>query len=117
MRFIPLDWQLNDYVPNAEAILRASGLPNIISASPANEVMAGPDPVYRQLDEAMPHWQAYGPSHGWQLLDMDYIHHPDVGTLVPVAMAWLGHEQLLLYSLNLICIAQPDGSFTIGRLV
>lgn len=117
MRFIPLDWQLNDEVPNAESMLRESGLPNIISASPPNGAMIGPDPVYRQLDEAMPHWQAYDTTHGWQLLDMDYIYHPSVGTLVPVAMAWLGQEQLLLYSLKLICIAQPDGSFTVGRLV
>lgn len=109
MRFIPLDWQLNDDVPNAEEIFSASGLSKILEVSV--------DPIFRQLDSAMPTWQVYGPEMNWQLLDADYLHHPKIGTLVPVAMAWLGHEQILLYSLKLICIAQPDGSFTVGRLV
>jgi hypothetical protein len=109
MRFIPLDWQLNDSVPNAEEMFSASGLAKIIGVSV--------DPIYRQLDEAMPTWQVYGPNMNWQLLDLDYLYHPEIGTLVPVAMAWRGHEQILLYSLNVICIAQPDGSFTVGKLV
>lgn len=109
MKFIPLDWQLNSDVPNAETMFNASGLAKTLGVSI--------DPIYRQLDEARPHWQVYGPDKGWQLLDADYIHHPQIGTFVPVAMAWLGHEQILLYSLGLICITQPDGSFTIGRLV
>lgn len=109
MKFIPLDWQINSDVPNAEEMFSASGLSKIIGVSI--------DPIYRQLDEAMPTWQVYGPNFGWQLLDADYLHHEKVGTLVPVAMAWLGHEQILLYSLNLICITQPDGSFTVGRLI
>jgi hypothetical protein len=109
VKFIPLDWQLNEDIPNAEELFSASGLAKTIGVSV--------DPIYRQLDEARPSWLVYGPDKGWQLLDADYLHHPNIGTLVPVAMAFLGHEQILLYSLNLICIAQPDGSFTVGRLI
>jgi hypothetical protein len=108
VKFVPLDWQINTDVPNAEEMFRASPLPKILTVSV--------DPIYRQLDEAMPAWICYGPKMNWQLLDADYLHHPDIGTLVPVAMAWHGQEQILLYSLNVICIAQPDGSFTVGRM-
>jgi hypothetical protein len=108
-----LDWQLNEDEPEAVSWLAQALVAELITT-------ASPDPIYRQLDINYPKWQVYGPQPdgtSWALLEHDYLYHPSVGTLIPAAMAWLRSEKLIVYNFKLICIVQPDDSFTVGRIV
>jgi hypothetical protein len=105
-----LDWHLNSALPEAVQILAQSQVATLITP---NSV----DPIYRQLDENRSTWQVYGPDMKWELLPDDYLYHPSVGTLIPAAMAWLGQEKIVVYRFQLICIIQPNGEFSVGRIV
>lgn len=105
-----LDWQINQALPEAIEILAEARVAALITT---NSV----DPIYRQLDENWSAWKVYPPGMKWELLRDDYLYHPDVGTLIPAALAWLGSEKIVVYRFQLICIIQPDDSFTVGRIV
>lgn len=105
-----LDWHLNDSLPEALDILAQAQVATLITP---NSI----DPIYRQLDENWSTWQVYPPGMKWELLPNDYLYHPDVGTLIPAAMAWLGSEKIVVYKFRIICIVQKDDSFTVGRIV
>lgn len=108
-----LDWQINTALPEALSILAEARVAELITPN-------SPDPIYRQLDINCPTWQVWAPSQeggGWSLLPDDYLYHPNVGTQIPAAMAWLGQEKIIVYKFQLICIVQPDDSFTVGRIV
>jgi hypothetical protein len=104
-----LDWHINDALPEAMDILARARVAELLTP---NSV----DPIYRQLDTNWPHWQCYPPGMKWELLPDDYLYHPNIGTLIPAAAAWLGQEKIVVYNYRLICIVQPDGSFTVGRI-
>jgi hypothetical protein len=105
-----LDWHINSALPEAMDILVQARVATLITP---NSV----DPIYRQLDTNWSAWQVYPPGMKWELLEDDYLYHPSVGTLIPAAMAWLGQEKIIVYRFQLICIVQPDNSFTVGRIV
>lgn len=106
-----LDWHINSSLPEALECLAEARIAEFITP-------ASPDPAYRQLDINYPKWKVWGPSEeggGWELLPDDYLYSPTLGTLIPAAMAWLRSEKILVYKHSLICIVQPDDSFTVGR--
>jgi hypothetical protein len=105
-----LDWQVNEAMPDAVSILAQARVATLITP-------ASVDPIYRQLDQNWSAWQVYPPGMQWELLPNDYLYHPNIGTLIPAAMAWLGKEKIVVYNYQLICIIQPDDSFTVGRIV
>lgn len=104
-----LDWYLNDGLPDAVAILAEARVAELITPSSL-------DPIYRQLDLNWPTWRTWGPGMKWELLQNDYLYHPNLGTLIPAAQAWLGTEKIVVYKFQLICIIQPDGKYTVGRI-
>lgn len=107
-----LDWHLNSALPEARDILTQARVAELLVANSL-------DPIYRQLDENCPTWQVWAPSQegaGWSLLPDDYLYHPNIGTQIPAAMAWHGQEKIVVYNYQLICIIQPDDSFTVGRI-
>jgi hypothetical protein len=105
-----LDWHYNQALPEAMTILAEARIAELITPR-------SPDPIYRQLDQNCPKWSVWGPMQaGWDLLRDDYLYHPNVGTLIPAAMAWLRSEKIVVYRFELICIIQPDQSFTVGRI-
>lgn len=104
-----LDWHLNTALPEAMDILARAQVAGLLTP---NSV----DPIYRQLDENWPTWQVYPPGMGWELLPDDYLYHPNIGTQIPAAQAWLGKEKIVVYNYGLICIVQTDDSFTVGRI-
>ena|SRR6185295_6981930 len=107
-----LDWHYNSAMPEAVAVIAEARVAEFITPK-------SPDPIYRQLDENCPNWQVWGPSvigGGWELLPDDYLYHPNIGTLIPAAMAWLCSEKIIVYRFELICIVRPDESFTVGRI-
>lgn len=108
-----LDWHINSTLPEAMAVLAEARVAELLTT-------ALPDPIYRQLDWHCPNWKVWGPNEqggGWELLPDDYLYSPTLGTLIPAAMAWLRSEKIIVYKHRLICIVQPDGSFTVGRIV
>jgi len=107
-----LDWHLNSALPEALEVLAEARVAEFITPKSL-------DPIYLQLDKNCPKWQVWGPSAiggGWELLPDDYLYHPNIGTQIPAAMAWLRSEKIIVYRFGLICIVQPDDSFTIGRM-
>jgi hypothetical protein len=107
-----LDWHLNTSLPEAVSVLAEAKVAELITP-------ASLDPIYRQLDLNYPTWQIWGPSAegvGWSLLPDDYLYNTNLGTLIPAAMAWLRSEKIVVYAHGLICIIQPDESFTVGRI-
>ena len=107
-----LDWHINSTLSEAMSVLAECRVAEFITP-------ASPDPIYRQLDINCPKWKVWGPSEaggGWELLPDDYLYHPNLGTLIPAAMAWLRSEKILVYKFELICVVQPDDSFTVGRI-
>lgn len=107
-----LDWQINSSLPEAMEALAEARVAEFITP-------ASPDPIYRQLDINIPDWTVWGPSAiggGWTLMEGDYLYHPNLGTLIPAAMAWLRSEKIVVYKYALFCIIQPDDSFTVGRI-
>lgn len=106
-----LDWHLNDHFPHDEAL-------SILAEARVAELLtpASIDPIYRQLDEKYPTWVCYNDKMKWELGADDYLYHPNLGAMMPVAMAWLGTEQIIVYKARVFCIVQQDGSFTVGRI-
>ncbi len=108
-----LDWHVNTTLQEAMTTLAEARVADLITP-------ASPDPIYRQLDINCPNWQVWASAPegvGWTLLPDDYLYHPNVGTLIPAAMAWLRSEKVLIYKYQLICIVQLDDSFTVGRII
>lgn len=108
-----LDWHINTAMPEALDILAKARVAELLVAN-------SPDPIYRQLDLTCPQWQVWASSPegaGWSLLPDDYLYHPNIGTQIPAALAWHGQEKIIVYNYQLICIVQPDDSFTVGRIV
>jgi hypothetical protein len=106
-----LDWHLNERFSPDEAM-------SILAEAVVAELLtpSSIDPIYRQLDEKYPTWQAYNDKMKWELGADDYLYHPNLGAMMPVAMAWLGTEKIVVYKCRVFCISQPDGSFTVGRI-
>lgn len=104
-----LDWHVNTAMPEAMTILAQAKVAELITTN-------SPDPIYRQLDLNYPKWQVYRPNMQWELLPDDYLYHPNIGTQIPAASAWLRSEKILVYNWGLICIVQLDDSFTVGRI-
>jgi len=107
-----LDWQINTALPEALEVLAEARVAELIVANSL-------DPIYRQLDLNCPKWQVWAPSlegAGWTLMHDDYLYHPNLGTLIPAAMAWHGQEKIIVYKHQLVCIVQPDDSYTVGRI-
>lgn len=107
-----LDWHINTSMPEAMSVLAEARVAELITP-------ASPDPIYRQLDTNYPKWQVWGPNDeggGWALMENDYLYHPNLGTMFPVAMAWLRSEKILVYKYGLICIVQPNDDFSVGRI-
>jgi hypothetical protein len=104
-----LDWHINANMKEAMEILAEARVATLITP---NSV----DPIYRQLDTNWSAWQVYPPGMKWELGLDDYLYHPEIGTLIPAAMAWLGQEKIIVYRFQLICIVQPNGEYTVGRI-
>lgn len=108
-----LDWHINSAMPEAMTVLAEAKVAELLTLSSV-------DPIYRQLDFNYPKWKVWGPGEeggGWTLMNDDYLYHPNLGTLIPAAMAWHYQERVVVYRYQLICIIQPDGSFTVGRIL
>lgn len=107
-----LDWQINSTLPEAVSDLAEARVAEFITPR-------SPDPIYRQLDINCPKWQVWAaspPGTGWTLMKDDYLYHPNLGTLIPAAMAWLGSEKIVVYKHRIICIIQPNNDYTVGRI-
>ncbi len=103
-----LDWHYNAALPEAMQILAEARVAELLTPKSL-------DPIYRQLDQAIPTWKVWGPNMGWELLAGDYLYHPNLGTLISAASAYLGQEKIVVYRFALISIIQPNGEFTVGR--
>lgn len=107
-----LDWHINENVPEAIEALAEAGVAEFITS-------ASDDPIYRQLDLNYPKWKVYGPSPegaGWTLMEDNFLHHPNIGTLIPMATAVHGSDCIIVYRFGLFCIVGKDLAFTVGKL-
>ena len=107
-----LDWHINANVPEAMETLAEARVAEFLTSN-------SPDPIYRQLDLNYPKWVVYGPQPdgvGWTLMEDNYLHHPNVGTLIPMATATHGSDCIIVYRYGVFCIIGRDLSFTVGRI-
>ncbi len=101
-----LDWHLNDRYP--DAVSRLGPIPGLITP-------ASPDPAWKQF-EANLYWNPEPADSGWKLLGDDALIYPGLRPVMPVAMAWLRGEKILIYPAGWVVIAQLNGDFSICRM-
>jgi hypothetical protein len=103
-----LDWHVNDRVRDASDHL--GRVPLLFNPDCA-------DPAWQQLQDNYPGgYQPEAPGK-WTLTGDEHLIHPGLPPCPPSAMAYLRSEQLLVYAGGWLAIVQPDGEYTLARVM
>ena len=106
-----LDWHINTsagFTPK-QAFHMLGFIPEFLSID-------DPRPAWEQIhDRYIGGWQASLPGK-WKLDQDGRLYFPGDPPLTPVASAWLRSERIYVYCHAWVCIAQPDGQFSVARL-
>jgi hypothetical protein len=109
MTFPVLDWHINNEVPDAAAHL--GRIPILLDPT-------SPDAAWLQLrDNYERGWNPEPPSVGWIFTRDQYLVYPGLPPCPPSAMAYLRDEQILVYAGGWLVIVQPNGEFSVGRVM
>jgi len=108
MKFPILDWYLNNNVKDAMEHL--GRIPLLFNPQSS-------DDAWLQLEENYP--DGYQPQTGdaWTLTNDEYLIYKGMPPCPPSATAYLRHEKLLVYAGGWLAIVQPDGSYTLARVM
>ena len=107
MTFTICDWHHNSRVPNAEQHL--GRIPLLFNPDCA-------DPAWLQLRDNYP--EGWNPeAGGWTLTGDEYLIYPGLPPVAPSAFAYLHDEKLLVYPAGWLVVVQPDGEYTVTRVM
>lgn len=101
-----LDWHINDNYSDALSLM---------GPIPALLTPASQDPAYLQLAENL-YWNPEPNDGKWKLMADDALFHTGLPPVMPVAMAHLRGERILIYPAGWVVIAQLNGEFSICKM-
>jgi len=91
--------------------------PAMLGCLPGFLSESDPRPAAEQLNENYGHGGGWHPLSGWRFDPVDLsIRYPGDPPYVPIAVANLRQEKILVYPGAWVLIVQPDGSFEVARM-